>query len=43
MTQTLYHYEFHNAKVHDTDTSHYIIMNSIMPRYMTQTLDTISL
>ena len=38
-----YQYEFHNAKVHGTGTRHYINMNSIMPRYMAQMLDTISI
>ena len=40
---TLYQYEFHNAKVHDTGTLHYINLNSIMPRYMAQAQDTISI
>ena len=43
MAQALYQYEFHNAKLHGTGTRHYINMNSIMPRYMTQALYTISL
>jgi hypothetical protein len=41
MAQALDQYEFHNAKVPDTGTRHYINMNFIMARYMAQTLDTI--
>ena len=40
---TIYQFEFQNAKVHGTGTRHYIDVNSIMPRYMAQALDTISI
>ena len=43
MAQALDQYEFHNVKVHGTDAKHHINMNSIMPRYMAQALDTRSI